>query len=102
MAGELGTAGLEGLNFSGTHNYVATEKLPVESAPVFVGNAEDVVAKVQPVPGRSLAFRTTGLAKPADVSLAPFHRVHRQRYAVYWRLLDQATYDAQSRKDDAD
>ena len=55
---------------------------------MFVGTAEDVIAKVKPVEGRPLAFRTAGLAQPADVSLAPFYRVHRQRYAVYWRLLD--------------
>ena len=34
----------------------------------------------------------------ADVSLAPFYRVHRQRYAVYWRLTDRATYDAERRQ----
>ncbi|MBN2505566.1 MAG: glycoside hydrolase family 127 protein [Verrucomicrobia bacterium] len=98
LAGQLGTAGLEGLDFSGTHNYIATEKVPVETVPVFVGNARDVTAKVTPVPGQPLAFRTTGLARPAEVSLAPFHRVHRQRYAVYWRLMDQTTYDTERRK----
>jgi uncharacterized protein len=100
LAGELGTAGLEGLDFSGTHNYVATQALPWEKAPVFIGNAKEVIAKVRPVDGRPLAFRTAGLALPAEVSLAPFYRVHRQRYAVYWRLMDRATYDAE-RRDDA-
>jgi hypothetical protein len=90
LAGELGTAGLEGLDFSRTHNYVATEVLPLEKTPVFVGNAEQVVSKVQPVAGRPLTFRTVGLGLPKDVSLAPFYRVHRQRYAVYWRLQDRS------------
>ncbi|MGH8099664.1 MAG: hypothetical protein ACREIW_00100, partial [Chthoniobacterales bacterium] len=34
----------------------------------------------------SLVFRTNGLAFPRDVKLEPFYRVHRQRYALYWRL----------------
>jgi uncharacterized protein len=90
LAGELGTAGLEGLDFSGTHNYVATQTLPVEKAPVFIGSPRDVPAKVKPVAGRPLAFRTVGLALPTDVSLVPFYQVHQQRYAVYWKLKDEA------------
>ena len=99
LAGELGTAGLEGLDFSRTHNYVATQELPLERAPVFIGNAKDVVAKVRPLDDRPLTFRTAGLALPTDVSLAPFYRLHRQRYAVYWRLTDRATYNAERRNE---
>lgn len=90
LAGELGTAGLEALDFRATHNYVATQELPIETVPVFVGNAEDVPSRIRPVAGRHLAFRTTGLAEPADVTLAPLYEVHRQRYAVYWRLEDRS------------
>jgi DUF1680 family protein len=89
LAGELGTEGLEGLDFSRTHSYAAAKPLPVEKVPVFVGSAEDVIAKVKPVEGQPLVFRTAGLAQPVEVSLAPFYRVHRQRYAIYWRLMDR-------------
>ena len=99
LAGELGTTGLEGLDFRATHNYAATQTLPLETAPVFIGNASDIIAKVKPVVGRTLSFRTEGLVLPADVTLAPFYRVHRQRYAVYWRLMDRAAYDAERRSD---
>ena len=64
-----------------------------------IGHTGDVLAQVKPVAGRALAFRTDGLARPADVSLIPFYRVHRQRYAVYWRLIDRADYDAGRRID---
>jgi DUF1680 family protein len=101
LAGELGTAGLENLDFRGTHNYVATEARPWETAPMFIGTRDDVLAKIKPVAGRPLAFRSAGLAVPADVSLAPFYRVHRQRYAIYWRLMDRAAYDAQHRGETA-
>jgi DUF1680 family protein len=97
LAGRLGTAGLEGLDFSGTHSYLATEARPWEESPVFIGTAEDVIAKVRPVEGRTLAFRTAGLALPADVSLAPLYRVHRERYAVYWRLMNRTAYEAEAR-----
>jgi DUF1680 family protein len=90
LAGELGRAGLENLDFSNTHNYVATETLPMETVPAFIGSAEEVAGRIKPVEGRPLAFRTAGLAKPADVTLAPFYLVHRQRYAIYWRLQDAA------------
>lgn len=99
LAGELGTAGLEDLDFRNTHNYVATQELPLDQVPVFIGNADDVVAKIKPVDGRPLAFRTAGLAQPTDVSLSPFYRVHRQRYAVYWRLMDRAAYDVRRHGD---
>jgi DUF1680 family protein len=88
LAGELGLEGLEGLDFARTHSYVADKKIPMENAPVFVGKAEEVIAKVKPVEGRPLAFRTEGLGRPGDVSLSPFYRVHRQRYAIYWRLIE--------------
>jgi hypothetical protein len=42
------------------------------------------------VPGRPGSFRTSGLAKPNDVTLSPFHTVHFQRYAIYWQLTDAA------------
>jgi uncharacterized protein len=101
LAGELGTAGLETFDFNNSHNYVATEVQPVEKAPVFIGTAADVAAKVRPVEGRTLSFRTEGLALPSEVVLAPFFRVHHQRYAVYWRLMDRAAYDADRRPDGA-
>ena len=88
---------MEDLDFRGSHSYLATEARPWEEAPVFIGTAEDVIAKVRPVECRALAFRTAGLALPADVSLAPFYRVHRERYAVYWRLMDRTAYEAEAR-----
>jgi DUF1680 family protein len=95
LAGELGTAGLEGFDFNNSHSYHATEKIPVDRVPVFIGAEVDVAAKVRPVEGRTLAFRTVGLARPSEVTLAPFHTVHRQRYAVYWRLMDRAAHDTE-------
>ena len=43
--------------------------------------------------GKPLAFRTEGLALPADVTLAPFYRVHNQRYAIYCQPCHDARGD---------
>jgi hypothetical protein len=43
---------------------------------------------------KRLAF----LVKPKDVTLAPFFRVHFQRYAVYWQLSDLAHWETQQRQ----
>lgn len=57
------------------------------NAALFIGSPRDVLAKVKPVAWQPLAFRTAGLAQPTDVTLVPFYQVHRQRYAVYWKLV---------------
>lgn len=46
-----------------------------------------------------LGFQTKGLGRPEDVRLVPFHRVHHERYSVYWRLLtpDQFRQEAADR-----
>jgi hypothetical protein len=84
LAGELGTAGLKDSDFG--HNYVATRQQSLAGVPVFKGSTDDVVAKTKRVAENSLEFHTDGLATPAEVTLEPFYRVHRQRYALYWRL----------------
>ncbi|MCX6599999.1 MAG: hypothetical protein NT025_00325, partial [bacterium] len=47
---------------------------------------------------RPSTFRTAGLVKPQDVTLAPFFRVHFQRYAVYWQLSDLAHWETRQRQ----
>jgi hypothetical protein len=63
--------------------------------PVFVGTADDVASRVKPLAGRTLAFRTEGLAAPSEVTLAPVYTVHHQRYAVYWRLVARSVHEAE-------
>ncbi len=88
LAGELGTDGLEGVSFHARNFF--PKKLPFDNVPVFVGDANGIVTKVKPVPDKSLKFRTEGLGSPVDVTLALFYTVHKQRYAVYWRLKNRA------------
>jgi hypothetical protein len=37
---------------------------------------------IKPLPGRALAFQTTGQER--DVTLIPLNQLFGQRYAVYW------------------
>ncbi|HZS03548.1 MAG TPA: beta-L-arabinofuranosidase domain-containing protein [Blastocatellia bacterium] len=61
--------------------------------PVFIGEVRDVLAKVKPVAGSPLHFRTEGLARPQEVSLAPFYSLHVRRYNVYWKVWQPAEWE---------
>lgn len=90
LAGELGAEELEQKDFIGPYTPVKAFR-PLNRAPVWVAASdEEVLARITPVPGRPGRFRTSGLAKPHDLTLAPFHTVHFQRYAIYWQLADAA------------
>jgi hypothetical protein len=85
LAGELGT---EGMPEHGTFAWdqKAFEKWPTPEVPVLVGDPASVVASLRPVDGEPLVFRTQGAGRPREVTLAPFFRIHHQRYAIYWPL----------------
>ena len=86
LAGELGLEKLENFDFNNSHNYIAAIALPIEKTPTFAGSIDGVLAKIKPVDGKPLTFRTEGLATPSEVTLSPFYNVHHQRYAIYWHL----------------
>jgi len=92
LAGELGTEGLENFNFY-AHGQTDHVRVPAPEAPVFICEAKDVLGKIEQVAGKPLTFQTRGLGKPRDVSLVPFHRLHYQRYSVYWRLYTAEQWD---------
>jgi hypothetical protein len=55
-----------------------------------------LVSHVQAVRGKPLTFRTKGIGKPQDVTLIPFYETHHERYSVYWKLMSEAAWKAQS------
>jgi DUF1680 family protein len=63
--------------------------VPVE-VPELVGDPETVLASIRPVPGDPLTFDTLGIGRPRDVTLIPYHRLHHERYNLYWKLTDRA------------
>ncbi len=86
LAGELGTDGLtkermqgDPLNARGG-KFLRGEPVPVPELRIPPGS----LAKwIKPVPGRALAFQTTGQER--DVTMIPLNQLFGQRYAVYWR-----------------
>jgi hypothetical protein len=88
LAGRLGTNDLP-------NPYIARQteqvRLPVPEVPVLVTTG-DLLRHVEPVPGRPLTFRTRDLAKPREVELKPFYRVHHERYTVYWQTATPEAY----------
>jgi DUF1680 family protein len=98
LAGELGSEGLTQADYIG--GYLPVKALrPLEKAPVFVAQTDDdILARIAPLPGQPGKFRTAGLVKPTDVTLAPFFRVHFERYAIYWKLTDLAHWEELERR----
>ena len=86
LAGELGRDGMADADFRG--QAISKDRVqPWAETPAFIAAGPgEIVSKLEPVPGRPLAFRTKGLAQPADVTLIPFADLHDQRYTVYWPI----------------
>ena len=94
LAGELGESAVEerrqgglGASASGMNRERAA-KVP----PTLVDAGPAPARWLKPIPGRPLTFRTSGIGRPADVTLTPFHRVIHQHYALYWEFQDPAAW----------
>jgi len=93
LAGELGDEGLEQADFIGRYTPIKAME-SMAKAPLLVSESDaDILGRIAPVPGRPGVFQTRGLVKPEDVTLAPFFRVHFQRYAIYWETSDEAGWE---------
>jgi hypothetical protein len=66
------------------------ERVPLAQAPLFVTSEADFSARLLPIAGRPLSFRTGALLQDPDgapirgLVLEPFFRVHDSRYMLYW------------------
>ena len=63
-----------------------------EALPVLISNNRPVQEWIQPVAGKPLTFRTSGVGRPQDISLIPFYRMHHQHYIVYWDYFTPAAW----------
>jgi DUF1680 family protein len=87
LAGRLGKAAMyPGADIIQNERTVGSIlEVPV-TVPTLAGNAQDVLARIRPVAGAPLTFETIGIGKPNDVTLVPYHRLHHERYNIYWSL----------------
>ncbi len=69
--------------------------LPLDGAPMLVGDPATLAGAIRPVPGRALTFSAREIIKPSaarDLELVPFSRVHDSRYMLYWRAVTPDKY----------
>lgn len=64
-----------------------------EENTVLVGDKNNFLASIEPVPGDPLGFQTNGIGQPSDVTLVPFYQVHHKFYNVYWDLFSEEEWD---------
>ena len=85
LAAELGTEDLppDGQQARDHNEY---NRMPGPPPPVVIGKSDDMIANIRRVAGKPLNFTTDAFGLAKEVSLIPFHRVHHQRHAVYWRV----------------
>lgn len=99
LAARTGTEDLRGLIADDQRwAHIAHGKLlPLDEAPVLVGDRESAAQKVTPVQtGESLQFKAEALIEPAafkQLVLEPFYRIHDARYMMYWRCLSPEQYN---------
>jgi hypothetical protein len=92
LAGELGQ---EDMKSPYERDQLDQARFPHPVAPAFVTDASDGswLSQIERVSNQELLFRTRGLVRPHDVDLMPFHRVHHERQAVYWRVMTKTAWD---------
>ncbi|HKA22793.1 MAG TPA: beta-L-arabinofuranosidase domain-containing protein [Blastocatellia bacterium] len=92
LAGDLGKEGLSKEVQYGP-NAPPMNRVKAIQVPAFIGDVKDVLARVKPVAGAPLTFRTEGLARPQDATLRPFYRVFDARYTVYWKVYTEPEWE---------
>lgn len=70
--------------------------LPLDSAPMLVGEAPAILSQIRRSSERAMQFTAPEFRSTADrvssLSLLPFFRVHDTRYMLYWRLVAPEDY----------
>ena len=99
LAARTGGDALEGMVADdGRGSHIAPGPyLPLDGAPMLVGERARMAGHVQPLSGEPLVFTAPALIRPrafAGLRLEPFFRVHDARYMAYWRTTTAAGYPA--------
>lgn len=94
LGGELGTAGMEQLS-PYLRSQLDLARVPTPPLPALVCEPAELLEQLEPLAGQPLAFRTRGIGRPHELTLVPLHRLHYQRYTVYWKLLTEEQWQQQ-------
>jgi uncharacterized protein len=91
LAGDLGTTRMANVKRYGPSAPEETAA-GTPDAPALICDVDHLLAKVKPVAGVPLTFKTQGIGQPADVALRPFYQITNHRYSVYWKLYSLAEW----------
>lgn len=97
LAAKTGTEQLDGL-IAGDGRMAHVSQgpyLPLDSAPMLVGEFATLAEQFKPVADKPLTFTATELIRPGNartLELVPFFRVHDARYMMYWRTVAPDKY----------
>jgi DUF1680 family protein len=97
LAAKTGSEDLDGLIADdGRGSHIAPGPyLPLERAPMLVGDRGALSTQIKPVRGKAMTFSASGLIQPSafqTLELAPLFRTHDARVMVYWRTATRETY----------
>lgn len=88
LAGDLGpvqpTASFPYAKKQGDNNIV-----PDVEVPALITSSNDLTSLLHREPGKEIAFRTNGHAKPNDVTLRPFVSITYEHYNIYWDVMSE-------------
>jgi DUF1680 family protein len=88
LAGRLGREGIEPGNQIIVNERESGNMLQADvEVPVLVGDTDTICNRIQQDARNPLSFRTTGIARPKDVELAPYFRLAHERYNLYWKIV---------------
>src|SRR5699024_108217 len=76
-------------------NHMSLDNHPLIEVPTLVTEERDPHQWIHPVAGETLVFETAAVGQPGDqkIRLIPFYDLHHERYAIYWNVMDQASYN---------
>lgn len=99
LAAKTGTERMDGLvaNDGRMAHVSSGPYLPLDGAPMLVGDRAMMTRGIRPAEGRSLIFTAGDLIRPQEfgsLELMPFFRVHDARYMLYWRTVTAENYPA--------
>src|SRR5262245_11109254 len=93
LAADLGPERARGRGALRGARSAARPAAPAGSIPSLVAAERPLSDWIKAAPGKPGAFRTEGVGREQDVELAPFYRLHRRAYSVYFDLFTPAEWE---------
>ena len=102
LAAKTGTDRQDGMyadNSRGGH-IANGPKIPATQMPAIIGSPDDILTHLNPVEGKPMTFRLTGVTLPQyeGMTLVPFYQLYECRYQIYFPLYSQAEWTAKQQE----